>query len=228
MARLPRYTIINQPQNIILPVKSGTPAFREDQDYQYFHDCLDAAAYNYRLKVHAYALTPDAVFLLATPGQEDSVSRTMQSIGRNYVQYYNESYGGSGTLWQGRYRATVVDEREYLLACSRFVETAPVRAGLVKGPRAWHWSSYAHNARGKSDPMITPHREYLRLGKTAADRADAYRALIKQKLDANSIAEIGEKTHKGWAIGNARFIARIEKQGGRRASQLPKGRPRGS
>ncbi|MDJ0776888.1 MAG: transposase [Gammaproteobacteria bacterium] len=228
MARLPRYTIINQPQNIILPVKNGTSAFREDQDYQYFHDCLDAAAYNYRLKVHAFALTPGEVFLLASPGQADSVSRTMQSIGRNYVQYFNESYNGSGTLWQGRYRATVIDERQYLLACSRFVETAPVRAGLVKGPRAWRWSSYAHNARGKIDPMITPHREYLRLGKSSAERADAYRALIKQKLDPVIVADIHEKTRKGWAIGDSKFIRRIEKLGGRRAVQLPKGRPRGS
>ncbi len=228
MARLPRYTIINQPQNIILPVKNGTSAFREDQDYQYFHDCLDAAAYNYRLKVHAFALTPGEVFLLASPGQADSVSRTMQSIGRNYVQYFNESYNGSGTLWQGRYRATVIEERAYLLTCSRFVETAPVRAGLVKGPRAWRWSSYAHNARGDSDPMITPHREYLRLGKTGAERADAYRALVKQKLDADTVATIAEKTRKGWAIGDSKFVARIEKLGGRRAAQLPKGRPRAS
>ncbi len=98
MARLPRYTIINQPQNIVLPVKPGTAAFRDDEDYQYFHDCLDAAAYNYRLKVHAYALTPSEVFLLASPGREDSASRTMQSIGRNYVQYYNETYGSIGGI----------------------------------------------------------------------------------------------------------------------------------
>lgn len=226
MARLPRYTVINQPQHIMQRSRDGQSIFIEQPDYQYYHDCLEAAAYNYHLRVHAYVLMPDHVHILASPGNADSVSRTVQSIGRNYVQYFNESYGGEGTLWEGRYRATVIDDKPYLLPCSRYIELNPVRAGLVRGPRDYHWSSYAHNALGRNDPMISPHREYRNLGKSYAERSAAYRALFKQKLSKAIVAEITEATLKGWALGDSKFAARIEKISGRRASQLPKGRPR--
>jgi len=228
MARLPRYTIINQPQHIIQQGRDGQQIFFEDQDYQYFHDCLDAAAYNYQLEVHAYVLMPNHVHILATPGNTDSISRTTQSIGRNYVQYFNECFGGSGTLWEGRYRATVVQSKQYLLDCSRYIELNPVRNGLVKKPADYRWSSYAHNALGKDDEMITAHREYLQLGDDDKARIKAYRALFKQKLGAELIQQITDATLKGWALGDNNFARKIEKLSGRRANQLPKGRPKGS
>ncbi len=228
MARLPRYTIKNQSQHIIQQGRDGQQVFFEEQDYQYFHDCLDAAAYNYALKIHAYVLLPDQVHMLATPAETDSVSRTVQSVGRNYVQYYNECYNGSGTLWEGRYRATVLDEKEYLLTVSRYIELAPVRAGLVKHPRDYRWSSYAHNATGSDEEMLSAHREYKKLGAGGKERARAYRALFKKKIKPDTVSLITESTIKGWALGDARFARKIEKISGRRATQLPKGRPRGS
>jgi len=228
MARLPRYTITNQTQHIIQQGRDEQQIFFQEQDYQYFHDCLEAAAYNYDLRIHAYVLMPDHVHVLATPGASDSVSRTVQSVGRNYVQYYNECYNGSGTLWEGRYRATVLDEKEFLLTCSRYIELNPVRAGLVKHPRDYRWSSYAHNAMSLKDEMLSAHREYKKLGSDNKQRAAAYRALFKKKLSAETIALITESTIKGWALGNAKFAHRIEKLSGRRATQLPKGRPKGS
>jgi putative transposase len=228
MARLPRYSIINQPQHIILQGRSGQQVYFEEQDYQYFHDCLDAAAYNYRLRLHAYVLMPDHVHILATPSSTDSVSRTIQSIGRNYVQYFNESYGGSGTLWEGRYRATVIDGPKYLLICSRYVESNPLRNKLVDKLRDYRWSSYAHNALGETDEMLTEAREYQRLGDSPKERARAYRKLFRQKLDAQLVKKITEATLKGWVLGDSRFARRIEKLSGRRATPLPKGRPRGS
>ena len=226
MARLPRYTITNQLQHIIQQGRDGQQVFFEEQDYQYFRDCLDAAAYNYGLKVHAYVLLPERVHVLATPGSSDSVSRAVQSIGRNYVQYYNECYNGSGTLWEGRYRATVVDEKDYLLVCSRYIETAPVREGLVKHPREYRWSSYARNAGGVADELITPHRLYQKLGADDKERARAYRALFKKKIHADTVELITGSTLKGWALGDEKFARKIEKISGRRARQLPKGRPR--
>jgi putative transposase len=228
MARLPRYTIINQSQHIIQQGREGQRIFIDEQDYQYFRDCLDAAAYNYGLRVHAYVLMPDHVHILATPASADSVSRTVQSIGRNYVQYYNECYEDSGTLWEGRYRATVLDERQYLLTCSRYIESNPVSAGLVRSARDYRWSSYARNTMGKPDETITPHREYQKLGANDEQRAAAYRELFKQKIDDETSRLITESTLKGWALGDAKFLRRIEKLSGRRASQLPKGRPKGS
>jgi putative transposase len=228
MARLPRYSIINQPQHIIQQGRDGQQIFFEDQDYQYFHDCLDAAAYNYQLEVHAYVLMPDHVHILATPGNTDSISRTTQSIGRNYVQYFNECYSGSGTLWEGRYRATVVESRQYLLACSRYIELNPVRNGLVSKPTDYRWSSYAHNALGKFDEMITAHKQYQQLGDDDKSRVKAYRAMFKQKLRAEMVQQITDATLKGWVLGDSKFARKIEKLSGRRATQLPKGRPKGS
>jgi putative transposase len=228
MARLPRYSIINQPQHIIQQGRDGQQIFFEDQDYQYFHDCLDAAAYNYQLEVHAYVLMPDHVHILATPGNMDSISRTTQSIGRNYVQYFNECYSGNGTLWEGRYRATVVESRQYLLACSRYIELNPVRNGLVSKPADYRWSSYAHNALGKFDEMITAHKQYQQLGDDDKSRVKAYRAMFKQKLGAEMVQEITDATLKGWVLGDSKFARKIEKLSGRRATQLPKGRPKGS
>ena len=228
MARLPRYSIINHPQHIILQSRDQLQIYFEEQDYQYFHDCLDAASYNYRLKLHAYVLMPDHVHILATPTNTDSVSRTVQSIGRNYVQYYNECYGGSGTIWEGRYRATVIDARHYLLTCSRYIELNPVRNGLVERVQDYRWSSYAHNALGKTDEMLSEAREYKRLGDNPGERASEYRKLFRQKLDPQLVQQITESTLKGWVLGDSRFAQKIEKLSGRRATPLPKGRPKGS
>ena len=122
MARLPRYTIINQPQHIIQRGRGGKRIFRAEQDYQYYRDCLEAAAYNYELKVHAFALLPDRVHILVTPKRENSISRSIQSIGRNYVQYFNESYDDEGTLWEG---ATAGVGGESSAAASRRDSTFP-------------------------------------------------------------------------------------------------------
>ncbi len=228
MARLPRYAVKNQPQHIIQQGRDGQQIFFAEQDYQYFYDCLDAAAYNYNLKVHAYVLMPNHVHILATPGNTDSISRTTQSVGRNYVQYFNECYNGSGTLWEGRYRATVVDSKSYLLTCSRYIELNPVRNGLVKNPRNYRWSSYGHNALGKDDEIISAQQEYLKLGNNDKQRAKTYLAMFKQKLSNQTVQLITETALKGWVLGDAKFARKIEKISGRRAFQLPKGRPRAS
>lgn len=228
MARLPRYTIKNQPQHIIQRSIDNQKIFLQDQDFQYYHDCLEAAAFNYNLQVHAYVLMPDHTHILATPGNVDSVSRTLQSLGRNYVQYYNECYDQEGTPWEGRYRATVIDGKDYMLTCTRYIETNPVRAGLTKNPKDYQWSSYANNAQARLDEMITASKEYAKLGSTAKDCAKAYRELLKQKLSSDVIDTITESTLHGWALGNAKFAQKIEKQCGRRATPLPKGRPKGS
>ena len=228
MARLPRYSITNQPQHIILQGRDGQTIFQQEQDYQYFHDCLDAAAYNYNLKVHAYVLMPDHVHVLATPGNKDSVSRVVQSIGRNYVQYFNECYDGIGTLWEGRYRATVVDPRHYLLTCSRYIELNPVRNQLVDKPQDYPWSSYAHNALAQTDEMISAAGEYQKLGNTERECAREYKKMFRQKMSVEQAQEITDATLKGWVLGDSKFAKKIEKLSGRRAAQLPKGRPKKS
>lgn len=226
MARLPRYYIKNQPQLIIQRGVGGNDIFRNEEDYQNYYEWLQMAADYYELKIHAFILMPDHVQLLASPGNENSVSKTLQSLGRNYVQYFNNSYGHIGTLWEGRYRATILDSKTYLLLCSRFIETHAVREGLVKHPRDYYWSSYGYNAQGEDDPLITEHRIYKALGKTAKERNKNYRALFKKRISKEDEALIYDSALKGWALGDAKFLTKIEKTSNRRASPLPRGRPR--
>jgi putative transposase len=226
MARLPRYTIKNQPQHIIQRGLDGQDILIDDEDYEFYWQSLRDSAEANRLKIHAYVLMPDHVHLLASPANEDSVPRTLQSLGRKYVQYFNTKYQGSGTLWEGRYRATVVDSKAYLLTCSRYIELNAVRAGMVKHPREYDWCSYAYNAMGYEDPLITEHRQYSQLASGKQQAYQVYRAQFKQRISKEELAFIRDTTNKGWVMGDQKFANKIEKMGGRRATPLPKGRPR--
>ncbi len=226
MARLPRYYIKNQPQHIIQRGINGQDIFLNDEDYLNYYQWLQIAADYNKLKIHAYILMPNHVHLLASPGHETSISKTLQSLGRNYVQYFNNNHDSSGTLWEGRYRATVLDSKDYLLTCSRYIETNGVRNKLAKHPKEHYWSSYGHNAQGEEDPLISEHRVYKALGKTEKERNKAYRALFRKKMSAEQESLIHDSTMKGWALGDSKFLARIEKTSNRRTQPLPRGRPR--
>ena len=225
MARLPRYYIKNQPQYIIQRSIKSRDIFIRDEDYLIYYEWLQSAAYLNKLKVHSYIFMPGQVHLLATPGNENSISKTLQSLSRSYVQHYNKSYNVSGTLWEGRYRATILDSREYLLICSRHIETNSVRNGLADHPRDYYWSSYACNAGNEEDPLITQHRVYRALGKTDKERTKNYRAAFKKPIPDELASHIHDSTLKGWALGNEKFVAKIEKICNRRATPLPRGRP---
>ena len=169
------------------------------------------------------------VHLLASPEFGHSISKVFQSVGRRYVQYFNHTYERSGTLWEGRYRATVVDSEHYLLTVMRYIELNPVRADMVAHPGDYPWSSYGFNARGATGPnadWISPHQEYRRLGRKAADRQAAYRQLFRAAISGADLSEIRECTHKGWVLGGERFREQIEALGQRRAASKGVGRPR--
>ena len=171
----------------------------------------------------------DHIHLLATPGAVDSISKVFQSVGRRYVQYFNFNNKRSGTLWEGRYRATVVDSERYLLTVMRYIELNPVRAGMAAHPRDYPWSSYAHNAggdTGKNVDWVTPRREYLRLGRTVQERQESYRQLFKSAVAKNDLKAIRDSTHKGWALGSERFVKKIEALSQRRAVSKGVGRPK--
>jgi putative transposase len=149
----------------------------------------------------------------------------MQSVGRRYVQYFNFAYARTGTLWEGRYRATVIDTDRYLLTCMRYIELNPVRAGMVGHPGDYPWSSYRHNAQGEPDLLVKPSRTFRRLGADAVERRAAYRGLFRSQLSETDVQVIREATNCGWALGNDRFRARIEALSMRRAAPRPRGRP---
>lgn len=152
----------------------------------------------------------------------------MQMLGRYYVQYYNYTYQRTGTLWEGRYKATLIDSEAYLLTCMRYIELNPVRADMVAHPSEYPWSSYRNNALGQTNELVTPHLEYRRLGKTAEERQAAYRQLFKTHIPESSLDEIRDATNKAWALGNDRFKQRIQKQLERRVEPNAKGGDRKS
>lgn len=226
MARLARYVVPGIPQHVIQRGNNRQAIFAADGDYVAYLDWLQQGAQANGLHLHAYVLMTNHVHLLVTPMAEDSIGRTLQSLGRRYVQYFNFSYGRTGTLWEGRYRATVIEAETYLLRCSRYIELNPVRAGMVKSPANYRWSSYRHNGLGQADPLLTEHGVYKRLARRADERPVAYRALFRAAVSEEELTSIRDATNKGWALGNDRFRLQIEAMAERRAMPKPRGRPR--
>lgn len=226
MARLPRYNLPGQPQHVILRGNNRSIIFVADEDYRFFIECLHKAAEQHGCAIHAYVLMTNHVHMLMTPAREDSIGKALQSLGRRYVQYFNYTQKRTGTLWEGRYKATLIDSERYLLTCYRYIELNPVRANMVAHPGEYPWSSYVCHAEGKADKLINDHALYTSLGKNDEERQAAYRALFKAHVSEATLNEIRDATNKGWALGNERFIGEITLTVSRRVAQLPKGRPK--
>ncbi len=226
MARLPRYFVKNQPQHVIQRGNNRELIFAGNADYQFYLDCLQEAAERHRLAIHAYVLMTNHVHLLATPHASTSLPSTLQSVGRRYVQHFNYTYERTGTLWEGRYRATLIDSERYLLTCMRYIELNPVRAGMERHPRDCRWSSYHAHAYGEADPLVHDHELYERLGRSAKARQAAYRELFRTHIPQADVDALRAATNKAWVLGDDRFKSKVQRLAGRRAAPLPKGRPR--
>jgi len=210
MSRQPRFVLPGQPQHVIQRGNNRDVIFVADEDYQFYLEKLAAACLRFECELHAYVLMTNHVHLLMTPLTAQSISKVMQSLGRYYVQYFNYQYKRTGTLWEGRYKSTLLDSETYLLTCYRYIEINPVRAGMVDHPSDYPWSSYAYNAAGKVDPMISPHALYLHLGENDDARQRNYRALFDAHLEPRELDEIRNATNKSWVLGSDRFKERIE------------------
>ncbi len=226
MPRSPRIYLADVPCHVIQRGNNRQPCFFADLDYVYYLDCLKEASRKYRCAVHAYVLMTNHVHLLMTPHQRNGVSRLMQSVGRRYVQYVNFSYQRTGTLWEGRHKASLIQSEAYLLTCYRYLELNPVRAGLVERPGDYPWSSYRAHAQGQVDPVIEDHSEYLALGDTSESRQQAYRELFRHQVPDADLHVIRATAQRGVPLGNDRFRESVERQLRRRISYRPRGRPR--
>ncbi len=229
MARLPRFVIPGQPQHVIVRGNNRASIFRTEGDYRFYLEKLKQACDKHRCDVHAYVLMTNHVHLLLTPQAEQSISKTLQMLGRYYVQYFNHTYQRTGTLWEGRYKATLIDSERYLLTCYRYIELNPVRAkNMATHPSKYTWSSYRFNALGQADDIVTPHPEYLKLGNNPEERQIAYRALFKTRIGKEALADIRESTNKAWVLGSNEFKERIKRQLKRPASPRTRGGDRKS
>lgn len=225
MARLPRYLLPGQPQHVIQRGNNRQPIFASEDDYRFYYECLMEAARNHGCDIHAYVFMTNHVHLLVTPQTEGGIGKMMQSLGRRYVQYFNYTYHRTGTLWEGRYRATLVDAQRYLLTCYRYIELNPVRAAMVRHPGEYRWSSYRAHAEGRDDPLVTEHCIYQALGRDNAEQRSAYRTLFKSQIEEQTLREIRDTLQKGWVLGSERYKNEIAALVSRRVQPSPKGRP---
>ena len=165
----------------------------------------------HQCEVHAYILMTNHVHLLMTPATGEGIGKVMQSLGRRYVQYFNYRYRRTGTLWEGRYKAALLDTEAWLLTCYRYIELNPVRAGMVNHPADYGWSSYRCNAMGRLDPLVTTHSLYTRLGATPQQRQQAYCTLFQNHINEQTLESIRQATNRAWVLGNDRFKEEISK-----------------
>ena len=225
MARLPRLTVPGYPHHIILRGNNRQAIFSSVADYQMLLALLDENTHKFGVALHAYVLMSNHFHLLATPSTEDGLPQMMQAVGRRYVRYFNNAHGRTGTLWEGRYRSTLIETEPYLLACMVYIDLNPVRAGLVKEASEYPWSSYGHYVGLRLDKMMTPHPLYWSLGNTPFERELAYAELVRSGTTLEQQQALTASTLSGWALGGADFVADLQKRTERRVQKSQPGRP---
>lgn len=226
MARLPRLVVPNHLHHVVARGNNEQSAFIDEADYQQYLQWLRDAARKYRVAIHAYVLLPSRVHLLVTPADEAGLGKMMQAVGRLYVPYFNTRHRRSGSLWEGRFRATVVDAGAHFADCAHLLEYLPVQAGLSADMAAYPWSSHAHHTGLQRQPWLTDHPIYWALGNTPFDREAAYQRHCALPPDRRIAQAIEEATHKGWVLGSETFRAGLAKLTPRRLQPARRGRPR--
>jgi putative transposase len=227
LPRKPRFFLADVPVHIVQRGHSREPVFFEDSDYSAYLHWVEEAADRYDCDIHAYVLMTNHIHILATPHDRQGVSRMMQYVGRHYVPYINYTYGSSGSIWEGRYKASLIHDEQYLLTCMRYIELNPVRANMIKNPSLYRWSSYRCNAQGKENKLIKPHALYQSLGRTTRERCEAYKGLFYAHLDAVDLTDIRAALQTGTPLGNDYFKEKIEKKLKTKVGQVRRGRPDG-
>jgi len=226
MARLNRFAPIGIPQHVIQRGNNRQPCFCEEQDYGVYTKFLKDASEKYQVEIHAWCFMTNHVHLLVTPLAEGGVSLMMQSLGRRYVQYFNRKYKRTGTLWEGRFRACLIDTDKYLLTCYRYIELNPVRARMVLHPKEYDWSSFIINTGQKTSELQTPHPVFLSLAKSEQQRYLVYQKLFDEPLCREQIEAIRFATNRGVVAGSERFKDEIESIVGESVRPNPVGRPK--
>ena len=225
MARLPRLTVPGYPHHIIQRGNNRQAIFASTADYQMLLALLDENAQKFGVALHAYVLMSNHFHLLATPQTAEGLPQMMQAVGRRYVRYFNDKQGRSGTLWEGRYRSTLIETDRYLLACMAYIDLNPVRAGLVGEAKDYPWSSHGHYAGLRADRLLTPHPLFWTLGNTPFAREAAYAELVRAGITPAQQDALTRSALSGWALGDENFVADLQKRTGRRVKKILPGRP---
>lgn len=226
MARLPRFCPPGLAQHVVQRGNNRNICFAAEADFSAYANWLKQYADECQVAVHAWVFMTNHVHLLVTPATESGVSTMMQAVGRRYVRYFNHQYSRTGTLWEGRFKSSLVQSRTYLLQCYRYIELNPVRAGMVGDPSEYVWSSYRCNALGVDAQLCKAHEEYLNLGKDKESRLCAYRALFRDHVVGDLVEQIRISLNTGLALGDDRFKEEVERLYGRRVKPAKMGRPK--
>ena len=227
MPRLHRLFVSGLPAHVTVRGNDRQPIFHVDGDRLRFIACLDDAARRYCVAIHAYVLMTNHVHLLVTAKEHSSIPKTIQSLGRRYVAYFNKRYQRTGTLWEGRYRSTLVDTDFYVVACHRYIDLNPVRARLVSDPGDYPWSSHRFYACGRADSLVTPHSLLSELAPTPERRQLAYKRMFDRPLDDEVLERIRDCSNHGWALGSKEFCDLVAKDSSRRSEPLQRGWQKG-
>lgn len=226
MPRKPRFVIPGVPQHVIQRGHNREPCFYAPDDYSRYLDELNHALKANGSVLHAYVLMTNHVHLLVTPISENSISHCMQDLGRKYVKYINSTYKRSGSLWEGRYKAGLIDSGAYLLTCMRYIELNPVRANMANHPGDYCWSSYACNAQGIVQDLIVPHPIYQSLGESLHQRCHAYRELFRTDIAPDQLHDIRDALNQELVLGRDDFKDKIEMMTQRQTRRGKDGRPK--
>lgn len=219
MPRHARIRLPGYPLHVMQRGNNRGPSFMSDSDRNLYLALLEELSAPEACEIHAYVLMTNHVHILMTPLERDSASELMRRLGQRYAQHFNRVHKRTGALWEGRFKSCLVDSETYLLRCHRYVELNPVRAGMVRRPGEYAWSSYRANAEGESSSLIKPHCAVLALGRDAASRRAAYRALFKVGPSEEELEQIRSACKSGFALGSKRFIEEVQRACGRRASR---------
>ena len=224
MPRRTRMYLPGLPYHVVQRGNNREPCFFEPENYLFYLELWKTVPRRYRVSVHAFCLMTNHIHFLLTPETRTGISNTMKVVGSRYAQYINLKYKRTGTLWEGRHRSSLVQSERYLLSCMRYIELNPVRAGMVKQPDEYKWSSYEINAWG-GECWLTPHAEYFRLAGNDIERYHAYRELFRHQLGGADLHLIRQSAHYCQPVGDDRFRKIIEEKYGIKIGQSKRGRP---
>jgi len=226
MARLARLAVAGCVHHVVQRGIDRRAIFADEHDIGRMLSDMAELCRGGTVALHAYVLMPDHFHLLLTPVDAAALSRAMQSLGRRYVRWFNQRHGRSGTLWEGRYRSTVLEPERHLVDAMRYVECNPVRSGIVADAAAYPWSSLAHHLGVRVDPLITDHAQFWVLGNTPFERQAAYRRACALPLERAVLDQMRDATLHGWPLGSPAFLQALARKTERRLLRNPVGRPR--
>jgi putative transposase len=226
MPRKPRFFLAGVANHVIQRGNNKDAVFFEEEDYFKYLTILNEAATKQGVKIHAYVLMTNHIHLLATSETTSGISLAMQQTGRFYVPYINYKYKRTGTLWEGRFKSSLVSDELYVLACMRYIEMNPVRAHMVQAPQDYKWSSYHSNVLGVFDPIISEHVSYKGLARSRKKQQEAYKNLFLEHLDEKILSNIRNCAQTGTPLGNNKFKTQIESKLKIKVGYNTRGRPK--